>query len=94
MLFTPGLFDRNMDDDRPHLGPDLVWLPANPRWRLAIIARWLVPYRSDEEIERGVAMTRAVLRATVALARARGAAPLIVVPQFHSGRPHRSRGPP
>jgi hypothetical protein len=81
-LFTPGLFDRNMDDDRPHLGPDLVWLPANPRWRLAMIASWLVPYRSDAEIERGVAMTRAVLRATVALARARGAAALIVMPQF------------
>jgi hypothetical protein len=81
-LFAPGLFDRNMDQDRPHLGEDLVWLPPRPRWRLALIASILVPYRSDEEIERGVAMTRAVLRATVALAHARRAAPLIVVPQF------------
>jgi hypothetical protein len=81
-LFTPGLFDRNMDDDRPHLAPDLTWLPAKPRWRLAMIASWVAPYRSDEEIERGVAMTRAVLRATMDLAHSRGTAFFIIVPQF------------
>jgi hypothetical protein len=81
-LFSPGLFDRNLDDDRPHLTPDLVWMPAKPRWRLAMIASWLVPYRSDEAIERGVATTRAVLRATVDLAYTRGAAAIIAVPQF------------
>jgi len=81
-LFAPALFDRNLDEDRPHLGPELVWLPPKPRWRLAMIANWLVPYRSDEAIERGIVLTRAVLRATVDLARARGAVPLIVVPQF------------
>ena len=41
-----------------------------------------MPYRSDDTVERGVTMTREVLRATVDLARARGATPLIVVPQF------------
>src|SRR5258708_6113967 len=81
-LFTPGLFDRNLDEDRPHLGPGLVWLPAKPRWRLAMIASWLAPYRSDEAIDRGITVTRSVLRATVDFARERGAAPLIVVPQF------------
>lgn len=81
-LFTPGLFDRNLDEDRPHLGPGLVWLPTKPRLRLAMIASWLVPYRSDEAIERGIAITRAVLHATIDLALARGADPLIVVPQF------------
>jgi hypothetical protein len=81
-LFTPALFDRNLDDDRPHLSPDLVWQPAKPRWRLAMIASWLVPYRTDQEIERGISMTRAVLRATVDLARSRGAKAIIVVPQF------------
>jgi hypothetical protein len=81
-LFSPGLFNRNMDEDRPHLGPDLVWLPAKPRWRLALITSILVPYRSAEEIDHGVAMTRAVLRSTLDLAHARGAVPLIVVPQF------------
>jgi hypothetical protein len=81
-LFAPALFDRNLDDDRPHFGPGLVWLQAEHRWRLAALARLIVPYRSDEVIERGVAATRSVLRATVELARARGAVPLIVVPQF------------
>src|SRR5436190_18741536 len=82
MLFAPLLFDRNLNDDRPHLGPGLVWLPALHRWRLATIARFLVPYRGQEAIERGVSVTREVLRSTIDLARARGAVPIIVVPQF------------
>jgi len=86
-LFMPALFDRNLDDDRPHLGPGLVWLPAERRWRLAGIAKWLIPYRSDDSIERGIATTREVLRATVDLARARGAEALIVVPQFAPEEP-------
>jgi hypothetical protein len=86
-LFAPALFDRNLDDDRPHLGPDLVWQPAKPRWRLAMIASWLVPYRSEDAIERGITATRAVLRATVDLAQSRGAVPLIVVPHFAPDQP-------
>ena len=86
-LFTPALFDRNLDKDRPHLGPGLVWLPAEHRWSLTALASWLVPYRSDEAIERGIAVTAAVLRSTVDVARARGAAPLIVVPQFTPEEP-------
>ena len=81
-LFAPVLFNRNLDDDRPHLGPGLVWLPSQHHWRLIALARFLVPYRSDETIERGIDVTREVLRATVDLASARGAVPLIVVPQF------------
>ena len=81
-LFTPVLFNRNLDDDRPHLGPGLVWLPAQHHWRLTALARFLVPYRSNKAIERGIVVTREVLRATVDLASARGAVPLIVVPQF------------
>jgi len=81
-LFTPVLFDRNLNDDRPHLGPGLVWLPPAHRWRLATIAKFLVPYRSEETIEGGITVTREVLQATVELARARGAIPIIVVPQF------------
>ena len=86
-LFTPGLFDRNLDEDRPHLGPGLIWLPAKHRSSLGELTRWLVPYRSDETIERGVAMTRAVLRATVDLARSRAATPLFVVPEFAPEEP-------
>jgi hypothetical protein len=81
-LFMTALFGRNLDDDRPHLGPGLVWLPAEQRGRLASIARVLIPYRSDAVVDRGVAVTRELLRAIVALARAHGATPLIVVPQL------------
>jgi hypothetical protein len=81
-LFSPAIFDRNLDDDRPHLGPHLQWLPPAKRWRLAALARRIVHYRSDEAIERGIVVTREVFVATAALARARGAMPLIVVPQF------------
>jgi hypothetical protein len=81
-LFMTALFGRNLDDDRPHLGPGLVWLPARQPSRLALLAGLLVPYRRDETVERGVTVTREVLRATTELARARGATPLIVVPQF------------
>mgnify|MGYP003575830666 CR=1 FL=1 len=86
-IFTPTLFDRNMDDDRPHLGPGLVWLPATERWRLLEILRLLVRYRREATIERGVAVTQEVLRATCDLARERGASPLIVVPQFMPEEP-------
>jgi len=81
-LFSPYLFDRNLNDDRPHLDRGLVWLPAVHRWRLTTIAKFLVPYRSDETLGRGVIVTREVLRSTIDLARARGAVPIIVVPQF------------
>ena len=87
MLFTPLLFDRNLNDDRPHLGPGLVWQPAVQRWRLATILRYLVPYRSDDTIERGVSVTREVLRSTIESARSRGAVPIIVVPQFTPEEP-------
>jgi hypothetical protein len=81
-LFMTALFGRNLDDDRPHLGPGLVWLPAEQHGRLASLATMLVRYRTDDTVERGVTVTREVLGATVNLARARGATPLIVVPHF------------
>jgi hypothetical protein len=81
-LFMPTLFDRNLDDDRPHLGPGLVWRPGVYQWRLAAVRNIMFPYRSSEAIERGISVTREVLRATVDLARARGAVPLILVPEF------------
>jgi hypothetical protein len=80
-LFMPVLFGRNLDDDRPHLGPSLTWLPAVHHARLVSLARLFAPYRSENEIARGVVLTRDVLRATADLARARGAIPLLVVPQ-------------
>jgi hypothetical protein len=83
MLFMTALFGRNLDDNRPHLGPGLIWLPAVPHSRLMSLATLIVPYRRETTIERGIALTCEVLRATAALAAARGATPLIVVPQFN-----------
>jgi hypothetical protein len=86
-VFTPTLFDRNMDDDRPHLGPSLVWQPPRKRSRLLEILRLLVRYRRMATIEQGIGITRDVLHATTELARSRGAVPLIVVPQFAPEQP-------
>jgi hypothetical protein len=82
LLFMPVIFGRNLDDDRPHLGPGLVWQPAASHARLAALARLFVPYRTDEQVSRGIAITREVLRATIALARTHDATPLIVVPHL------------
>ena len=81
-LFMTALFGRNLDDDRPHLAPGMAWLPAAEHGRIVSLASLLVPYRTAETVERGIVMTRDVLGASVALARARGATPLIVVPHF------------
>jgi len=86
-LFAPAIFDRNLDDDRPHLGPGLVWHPAARQWRLTMLARRLIGYRGAAAIEDGITTTRQALAATVALARARGAVPLIVVPNFGDEEP-------
>jgi hypothetical protein len=80
-LFMTDLFGRNLDQDRPHLGPGLVWLAPERRSRLAALAKLLVPYRTDKTVDRGVTVTREVLRATNKLARAHGATPLLAVLQ-------------
>jgi hypothetical protein len=80
--FVPVLLDRNLDRDRPHLDSSLAWRPAErPPLRLVELARRPLRYRSTRSIRDGVAMTQAALRAAMALARARGAAPLVLVPQ-------------
>jgi hypothetical protein len=81
-LFMPSLFDKNLLDNRPHLTPERLWQPAGQDWRLAALLRWLIPYRTSAAVELGITRTRNSLGALVALARARGAEPLIVVPQF------------
>src|SRR6266705_109084 len=81
-LFMTALFGRNLDQDRPHLGPGLVWLPAQQRSRLSSLTKLIVPYRTDTTVERGVGVTQEVLRATGDLARAHGATPLLVVLHF------------
>jgi hypothetical protein len=80
-LFMPQIFSRNLDEDRPHLTPALTLAPARRRSRLAQVLRRAIPYRTEPEMDRGVAMTRAALTAAAALAHERGAAFLVVVPQ-------------
>ncbi|HUE62779.1 MAG TPA: hypothetical protein VMO78_00255 [Rhizomicrobium sp.] len=86
-LFMPLLFDRNLLKNRPSLGPALVWHPPEQQWRLAALLHWLVPYRSVATIDEGILRTRDSLGALVHLACARGAQPLIVVPQFGEASP-------
>jgi len=81
-LFMTALFGRNLDDDRPRLLPGLTWRPAEEHGRLVSLAGLIVPYRRDRTVEQGIAVTREVLQATVALAKTRGATPLVLVPQL------------
>ena len=81
-IFMTELFGRNLDQDRPHLGPGLEWHPAEQAPRVVSLTGLLVPYRRDATVDLGVSMTREVLRAIVRLAHSRGAAALVVVPQF------------
>ena len=81
-LFSPMLFRRNGEDGRPHLNPDLVLQPAVERSKLMEIARWAIPYRSEDETDRAVYTTREILGSVVRLAKSRGAIPIILVPQF------------
>ena len=87
ILFMPALFHRNLERDRPHLGPDLVWRPPSDDLRLFQIVQRLVPYRSDRDLAEATAMTRRALAEMVAAARARGAVPLILVPDLGPGTP-------
>jgi hypothetical protein len=86
-LFMTALFGRNLDQDRPHLGPGLVWQPAQQRSRLASLTKLIVPYRTDKTVGRGVRTTQDVFRATNELARAYGAASFLVVLQFGQEAP-------
>ena len=82
ILFSPGLFFRDLDDDRPHLAAGLAWRPAARRWRLETLSRLFAAYHSDAEIARAIDLVHAELRADVDLASARGARALIVVPRL------------
>src|SRR5262249_1718706 len=83
ILFSPLVFDRNLDSDHPWFDTAMRLHRASaPPLRLAELARRLFAWRSDAAIADGVARTRAVLRATIVLARVRGAPAVILVPWF------------
>jgi len=52
------------------------------QWRVQALLGLMVPYRSQATIDTGVQLTRQLFTATAALAHARGATPLVIVPQF------------
>jgi hypothetical protein len=87
----PVQLHRNRRDDRPHLGlrdGTLRLLPASGSpLRLRQLFVNDLPYLSDAGLRESLGLTRAILRATAAAARARGAKPLFVVPSFGPVRP-------
>lgn len=90
-LFAPSLLERSLDSHRPHLDAALRWHPAQPAWRLERVFKNVLLYHSTARIDEAVGMTRASLSAIVAEARARGAIPLILVPEFMPEQPAERR---
>lgn len=86
-LFAPMMIERSLDRHRPHLDADLRWHPAEPGWRLGKLLRKLLLYHSAARVDAGIAASRASLVAIVRAARARGAQPLILVPQIGPEQP-------
>jgi hypothetical protein len=81
--FMARLFDRNLDLDRPHLDSRLRWHAGErPPLRLVELGRRILRYRSSAAIRDGTLMTQRALQAEIALARARGAKPIVLVPQY------------
>jgi hypothetical protein len=81
-LFAPSLLERSIDTHRPRLDTALRWHAAQPAWRLERVFKNVLLYHSTARIDAAVAAARASLAAIVADARARGALPLILVPEF------------
>jgi len=86
-LFAPMMIERSLDRHRPRLDADLRWHPAEPGWRLGKLLRKLLLYHSAARLDAGIAASRAGLVAIVRAARARGAQPLILVPQIGPEQP-------
>jgi hypothetical protein len=82
ILVSPGLMFRDLDDERPHLGPRLDWRAAEHGSRLLALVRLFVPYHSAGAVAAMKARVRAELTETVRQVRARGGEPLILVPRF------------
>ena len=86
-LFAPMMIERSLDHHRPYLDADLRWHDAQPGWRLGKLLRKLLLYHSAGRIDSGIAAARASMVAIVAAARAHGAQPLILVPEFGAEQP-------
>ncbi len=82
VLFMPSLFHRNLERDRPHLGPGLTWHAGSESLRIVHILHRFAPYVTEAEVAEGLATTREQLIAIVDTSRAAGAIPLVLVPQL------------
>ena len=90
ILFAPTLLIRDLDRNRPWIDRSGQWHPAEQSWYLSRLGRILFPYRSAAAIDDAVATDRRLLQADVAIARARGAQPLVLVP-IYQPEPARDR---
>lgn len=90
-LVLPVQLHRNIQDDRPRLVVRDGSLVVEPRSRSPFRLRQVfvdeVPYLSEADLQRSLALTRRILHATADAARARGALPLFVVPTVGPPRP-------
>jgi len=90
-LVLPVQLFRNLHDDRPHLvlrDGTLILSPASSsatRLRQMLVND--LPYLSENSLKESLALTRAILHATAAAARVRGAHPLFVLPSTGPRRP-------
>jgi hypothetical protein len=82
---------RNLHDDRPHLllreGALMLAPAARSRLRLRQLFVNDLPYLSEARLQESLTLTAAILHATAAAARARGAKPLFVFPSTGPPRP-------
>jgi hypothetical protein len=87
----PVQLHRNLRDDRPHLvlrDGALMLAPASgPHLRLRQFLVNDLPYLGEAGLRKSLRLTKAILHATAAATRARGAQPLFVVPSFGPPRP-------
>ena len=88
-VFIPLELRRSLQDYRPRLvlrGEKLEWQPGAAgfwaRWRLRDLFVNELPYLSDRALSRALALNAALVRATGAAARGRGAEPLFLLPSF------------
>jgi len=82
---------RNLHDDRPHMvlrDGELMLVPASgSHLRLRQLLVNDLPYLGEAGLQKSLRLTHAILHATAAASRARGAQPLFVFPSFGSPRP-------
>jgi hypothetical protein len=89
-VVLPAQLHRNLQDDRARLVVRDGALVTEPKsrssWRLRQVFVDEIPYLSEAELRRSLALTRRILHATADAARARGALPLFVVPSVGPAR--------